>query len=76
VGLAGDNLALGKIDLLYQGIEDADEQAAILKCTVGDIYLANRRIAYQVELVKKEAAARPPMHSPDPTSDGGPEVER
>ncbi len=76
VALAGDDLALGKIDLLYQEIEDAAEQAAILKCTVDDIYLANRRIAYQVELVKKEAAARPPRHPPDPTPDGGPEAER
>jgi DNA-directed RNA polymerase specialized sigma24 family protein len=76
VGLAGDDLALGKIDLMYREIDDAAEQAAILKCTVNDIYLANRRIAYQVELVKKEAAARPPKHPPDPTPEGGPEAER
>jgi Sigma-70 region 2 len=76
VGLAGDDLALGKIDLMYREIDDADEQAEILKCTVNDIYLANRRIAYQVELVKKEAPAPSSRHPPDPKPDGGPEVER
>ena len=76
VALAEDPIALGKIDLLYQEIEDADEQAAILKCTVNDVYLAQRRIKYQVELVKKEAAESSPRHPPDPKPDGGTEAER
>jgi hypothetical protein len=75
-GLGDDDLALRKIDLMYEEVDAAAEQAATLKCTVNDIYLANRRIAYQVELVKKEAALRPPKHPPDPKHDGGPEAER
>jgi hypothetical protein len=73
--LAGDDVALGKIDLMYQGTDGAAEQADILKCTIDDIYLANRRIAYQVELVKKEAAASSSKRPPDPRPDDGPEVE-
>jgi hypothetical protein len=60
VRLKGDDVALGKIDLLYDEIDDAGDQAARLGCTVNDIYLANDRIAYQVALVKRAARGRTP----------------
>jgi len=50
--LAGDTIALGKIELMREGIDDAAEQAARLGCTTKDIYRANERIAYHVDLVK------------------------
>jgi len=53
--LAGDDVALGKIDLLYRGIDDAASQAEHLGCTVADIYLANKRIAYHVDRIKSGA---------------------
>ena len=53
--LAGDTLALDKIDLVGQGVEDAGEQAKRLRCRVEDIYRANERIAYHADRVKKHA---------------------
>jgi hypothetical protein len=80
VRLAGDGIALGKIELMYDEIDDAAEQAARLKCTVDDIYNANRRIAYQVEIVKRAApdGALPPSppYAPGPKPDGGQEADR
>jgi DNA-directed RNA polymerase specialized sigma24 family protein len=78
--LSGDPLALDKIGLVYQGIEDAAEQAERLRCTVREIYRANERIAYHVGCVKREAPdgkpADPRGRAPRPTPDGGPEAER
>jgi hypothetical protein len=59
--LEGDALALGKIALLYEGIDGGDEQAARLGCTRDDVYRANERIAYHVNLVKR-AGHKPPPH--------------
>ena len=67
--LAGDTLALDKIRLVYEGIEDASVQAERLHCSVQEIYRANERIAYHAELVKKEATRRraaDPAGAPDP----------
>jgi hypothetical protein len=55
--LAGDTIALGKIKLMREGIDDAAEQAARLGCTTKDVYRANERIAYHVGLVKKASRA-------------------
>jgi DNA-directed RNA polymerase specialized sigma24 family protein len=78
--LAGDTLALDKIGLVYQGIDDAAAQAARLQCTVKDIYRANERIAYHVERVKRDAPDGAPA-APSPGAraahpDGAPEAER
>jgi DNA-directed RNA polymerase specialized sigma24 family protein len=59
--LEGDALALGKIALLYEGVDDADAQAARLGCARRDVYRANERIAYHVNLVKR-AGHKPPPH--------------
>jgi DNA-directed RNA polymerase specialized sigma24 family protein len=76
--LAGDTLALAKIDLVGQGIEDADEQARLLHCRVQDIYRTNERIAYHADRVMKQAPdGRPsPLEGPrtEPKPDG-PEVD-
>ncbi len=61
--LAGDTIALGKIELMREGIDDAGEQAARLGCTTKDIYRANERIAYHVGLVKN--ASRAPRGRPE-----------
>jgi DNA-directed RNA polymerase specialized sigma24 family protein len=55
VRLAGDSIALGKIDLMRDGIDDAAEQAKRLRCSVEDIYRANERIAYHASIVKRAA---------------------
>jgi DNA-directed RNA polymerase specialized sigma24 family protein len=52
VQLAGDAVALGKIQLMRAGVDDAEEQARALRCDVKDIYRANERIRYHVALVK------------------------
>jgi len=79
--LAGDDIALGKIDLLYRGIEDAASQAKLLGCSVTDIRRATERIAYQVNLihgaVRKVTAisadSRPSVPEPTPSeSEVGP----
>jgi DNA-directed RNA polymerase specialized sigma24 family protein len=64
--LTGDTLALAKIDLMVQGIDEVAEQAALLKCTVADVYAANRRIAYHVAQMRSAApdeASRPTMRA-------------
>ena len=58
--LAGDTLALDKIGLVYEGIDDANLQARRLRCSVKEIYRANERIAYHAELVKRDAPGREP----------------
>lgn len=58
--LEGDALALGKIALVYEGIDDADEQAERLGCTRRDVYRANERIAYHANLVKRAGHKPPP----------------
>jgi|HubBroStandDraft_1064217.scaffolds.fasta_scaffold194093_2 hypothetical protein len=62
--LAGDDLALAKIDLLYSSpeIDDAASQAAKLGCSVTEIRRANERIAYHVERIRRSApdATDPP----------------
>jgi DNA-directed RNA polymerase specialized sigma24 family protein len=55
VRLAGDEVALAKIELMRDGIDDAAEQAARIGCSVKDTYRANERIAYHAALVKKTA---------------------
>ncbi len=79
VRLAGDDVALGKIELLYDGVEDAAEQAARLHCEVADIYRANERIAYHANLVKKTGRDPTPPASPEVGRHlkprGGPEAE-
>jgi DNA-directed RNA polymerase specialized sigma24 family protein len=70
--LAGDRIALGKIDLLYRGISDAATQAEHLECTVTDIRRAKERIEYYVERIKEArgrtaAAAPEPPRAPEPT---------
>ncbi len=70
--LAGDRIALGKIDLLYRGISDAATQAEHLACTVTDMRRANERITYQVERIKEArgrtaAAATEAHRAPEPT---------
>jgi hypothetical protein len=62
VRLAGDTIALGKIELMREGIDHASEQAARLGCTTKDIYRANERIAYHVDFVKN--ASRGPGGRP------------
>ena len=62
--LAGDTIALGKIDLLYRGIDDAATQAEHLKCAVAEIYQASKRIAYHVERIK-EARGRTVRAAPE-----------
>jgi hypothetical protein len=59
VRLAGDTVALGKIELMREGIDDAAEQAARLHCSVEDIYRASERIAYHASIVKRAAAKEP-----------------
>jgi hypothetical protein len=70
--LAGDTIALGKIDLLYRGIDDAATQAEHLKCTVADIRRANVRITYHVERIKEARGRTAPTapesaRAPEPT---------
>jgi DNA-directed RNA polymerase specialized sigma24 family protein len=68
--LRGDRIALGKIDLMYEGVDDAGQQADRLNCTVDDIYAANRRITYHAELVKREAPeGKSPSSQPRPEAD-------
>jgi hypothetical protein len=63
IRLAGDEIALGKIELMRDGIDDAAVQAERLGCSVADIYRANERIAYHASIVKR--AARKETDSPD-----------
>jgi hypothetical protein len=56
--LAGDDVALGKIDLVYRGIDDAASQAEALGCSLDDVYRANKRIAYHVSRIK-DASGEP-----------------
>jgi hypothetical protein len=55
--LAGDDLALAKIDLMYAHpeIDDAASQAAKLGCSVTEIRRANERIAYHAERIRRSA---------------------
>jgi DNA-directed RNA polymerase specialized sigma24 family protein len=76
--LAGDKMALAKLDLVRQGIDDAEEQATRLRCSVKDIYRTNERIAYHAERVMKQAPeGRPPTVEGTPTEPkaDGPEVD-
>jgi hypothetical protein len=63
VRLQGDEIALGKIELMREGIDDATEQAARLGCSVKEIYRANERIAYHASIVKR--ATRKASESPE-----------
>jgi DNA-directed RNA polymerase specialized sigma24 family protein len=78
--LEGDDIATGKIRLHYEGVVDASGQAARLGCKVKDIYLANERIAYHVDIIRKAARARngvsrPPVAKSPSRSSAEPEVE-
>jgi DNA-directed RNA polymerase specialized sigma24 family protein len=57
--LAGHPVALGKIELLYEGVDGTAEQAARLGCTVKDVYGANERIAYHVAQMRKAGRGHP-----------------
>ncbi len=72
--LADDPVALGKIDLLYEGVEDGAAQATRLACSLEEISRAHKRIAYHVGIVK---AAAPDGHLESPgcvQAPGGPEA--
>ncbi len=76
--LAGDKMALAKLDLVRQGIDDADEQATRLRCRVQDIYRTNERIAYHADRVKKQAPDGRPSTLEGPRTEpkpDGPEVD-
>jgi hypothetical protein len=67
--LAGDAIALGKIDLHAEGVDDAAAQAARLGCTVREIYRAAERITYHAKRVAAETkaeAADPPAAAARP----------
>lgn len=80
--LAGDEVALAKIDLLYRHpeINDAASQAAKLGCSVTKLRRANERIAYHVERIRRSVrdaagpAARKRPRAPEPVP-GEREVE-
>jgi DNA-directed RNA polymerase specialized sigma24 family protein len=73
--LVGHPVALGKIDLLYEGVEDTAQQAARLGCTVKDVYGANERIAYHVAQMRKAGRGHPPHASRASRAKGPPDVE-
>ncbi len=77
--LASDTVALDVLRLTDDGIDGAAAQAADLHRTVEEIYAANRRIAYHIERVKKEAPdgrpSPPQAPPPGPTPGGAPEVD-
>jgi DNA-directed RNA polymerase specialized sigma24 family protein len=73
--LVGHPVALGKIDLLYEGVEDTAQQAARLGCTVKDVYGANERIAYHVAQMRKAGRGHPSHASRASRAKGPPDVE-